>query len=407
MKRVVCLLFVCFPFLVFSQNYWLQQGSDIDGVVSGDQSGYSVSINYVGDRIIIGSPANDDNGLNSGHVRVFEWDGINFTQLGLDIVGDSVGDWSGWSVSMNASGNKIVIGAPWNDNNGLNSGQVRVFEWDGNNWAQQGQDIDGEAAGDESGYSVKMNNIGDRIAVGAPENDGNNSNSGQARVFEWDGNNWIQLGQDINGATGGNYFGSSVAMNVNGSRVAVGAPNHGNSLISAPFSGHVRVYEWNGTNWFQLGQDIYGEAANDHSGRAVTMNGSGNRLVIGASNNDGNGLEAGHVRVFEWDGNNWIQLGQDIDGEAANDRFGLSVAFNEIGDQIVVGAPKNDDNGLNSGQVRVYEWDGNSWSQQGQEINGEAADDESGFSVGLNSAGDRVVISSYKNSFEYWSYKNI
>ena len=34
-------------------------------------------------------------------------------------------------------------------------------------WQQQGQDIDGEAADDESGYSVSMNAAGDRVAIGA------------------------------------------------------------------------------------------------------------------------------------------------------------------------------------------------------------------------------------------------
>ena len=31
-------------------------------------------------------------------------------------------------------------------------------------------------------------------------------------------------------------------------------------------SGHVRIYEWNGTNWGQLGNDIDGEAGGDQSG---------------------------------------------------------------------------------------------------------------------------------------------
>ena len=40
-------------------------------------------------------------------------------------------------------------------------------------WAQLGLDIDGEAADDESGTSLSINAGGDRIAIGAPRNDGN------------------------------------------------------------------------------------------------------------------------------------------------------------------------------------------------------------------------------------------
>ena len=53
------------------------------------------------------------------------------------------------------------------------------------------------------------------------------------------------------------------------------------------------------------------------------MNASGNRVAIGALYNDGNG--AGHVRIYAWNGTSWTQQGQDIDGEAADDRSGTSV----------------------------------------------------------------------------------
>ena len=46
--------------------------------------------------------------------------------------------------------------------------------------AQLGSDIDGEAG--ESGYSVSMNSDGDRVAIGAPYNDDGGGNAGQVRV---------------------------------------------------------------------------------------------------------------------------------------------------------------------------------------------------------------------------------
>ena len=52
---------------------------------------------------------------------------------------------------MNATGDRVAIGAIWNDGNGTDAGHVRIFEWNGSSWVQQGQDIDGEAADDESG----------------------------------------------------------------------------------------------------------------------------------------------------------------------------------------------------------------------------------------------------------------
>lgn len=84
-------------------------------------------------------------------------------------------------------------------------------------------------------------------------------------------------------------------MNSTGDRVVVGAPENGGNGIR---SGHVRIYEWNGTVWNQLGADVYGEAAYDQSGYSVCIDSVGNRIAIGATKNSGNGTDAGHVRVY-------------------------------------------------------------------------------------------------------------
>ncbi len=50
------------------------------------------------------------------------------------------------------------------------------------------------------------------------------------------------------------------------------------------------------------------------------------RLAIGAPGNNGNGVGARHVRVYEENATgNWTQVGADIDGEAAGDYSGVSV----------------------------------------------------------------------------------
>ena len=71
----------------------------------------------------------------------------------------------------------------------------------------------------------------------------------------------------------------------------------------------------------QLGSDIDGEAQGDYSGTSVSMNSAGDRVAIGAENNDGTSsntyYDAGHVRVYEYSNSGWTQLGSDIDGEGA------------------------------------------------------------------------------------------
>ena len=86
-----------------------------------------------------------------------------------------------------------------------------------------------------------------------------------------------------------------------------------------PNGGHVRVYEYSSSSWSQLGADIDGEAAGDSSGTSVSLSSDGTIVAIGSPYNDGNGSNSGHVRVYEYSGGSWSQLGTDIDGEAAGD----------------------------------------------------------------------------------------
>jgi len=103
--------------------------------------------------------------------------------IGGDIDGEGAGDYSGYSVSLSADGTIVAIGAMYNDGNGADSGHVRVYKYEGSSWEMIGGDIDGEGAGDYSGYSVSLSADGTIVAIGATGNDGNGANSGHVRIF--------------------------------------------------------------------------------------------------------------------------------------------------------------------------------------------------------------------------------
>ena len=84
----------------------------------------------------------------------------------------------------------------------------------------------------------------------------------------------------------------------------------------------------------------------------------------------GNGSRSGHVRIYENIGGSWSQIGQDIDGETAGDGSGFSVSLSSDGSVVAVGARGNDDNGSSSGHVRIFKNIGGFWSQIGQDIDG-------------------------------------
>ncbi|HEY5774881.1 MAG TPA: hypothetical protein VIS57_02245, partial [Xanthomonadales bacterium] len=366
-----------------------QIGADIDGEAAYDQSGTAVALSLDGSRMAIGAPENDGGGINAGHVRVYRWSGTTWTQLGGDINGEAAYDGSGSSLALSADGVRLAIGAPYNDDAGFDAGHVRVYRWSGSAWTQLGSDIDGEAAYDESGHSVALSDDGNRLAIGAIKNDGNGFDAGHVRVYQWSGSGWTQLGGDINGEMFGDESGWSVALSSTGKYLAVGArKNDGNGIDS----GHVRVYQWSGSAWTRLGTDINGEAFGDESGASVSLSADGRRLAIGAHKNDGAGIDSGQARVYQWSGVAWTQLGADINGASFGDNFGWSLSLSADGNRLAIGAINNDATGIDAGQARVYQWSNAAWTQIGADINGAAYGDKFGWAVALSANGNRAGI---------------
>jgi hypothetical protein len=243
---------------------------------------------------------------------------------------------------MSEDGRTIAVGGPGNE-----AGYVRVFEYSDGVWNQLGADIDGEAAGDHFGNSVALSRDGKTVVVGGPFNGDSGDGSGHARAFEYNGGSWSQLGADVDGEFSGDNFGTSVAMSGDGLIIMIGGP-------SFQHSGHVRVLEYIGGSWNQLGPVIDGDVDGDRFGSSVSMSGDGRTIVAAALQNGRTEAGSGYARVFEYSSESWNQLGGDIDGEAPMSFFGFSVSMSQDGNIMAVGALQQEE-GDNSGQVQVYE----------------------------------------------------
>ncbi len=390
MKNIIGLYLLIMPILIYGQ--WTQQGNDIDGEAINDQSGYSVSLSADGTIVAIGSPFNDESDTNSGQVRVFQNQSGNWVQIGNNINGSTSISLSGSYVSLNANGTIVAIGAPdYTESGFFEAGQVRVFQNQSGSWVQMGNPIIGEAFSDHSGFSISLNNSGSILAIGAPDNEAvDGGNFGHVRVYEFQTDTWVQIGNDIDGENPEDNSGFSVSINQDGSIVAIGAPNNNDSVTGA---GQVRVYRNEADIWTQIGNDIDGEALNDKFGSAVSLNNQGTNIAIGAV--DHNGI--GQVKIYENQSDTWVQIGNNIDGEAVDDEFGVSVSLNAVGDILAVGARFNSGFASDAGHVRVYKNEAGNWQQVDDDIDGEALQDRSGISVSLNNEGTIVAIGAYLN----------
>ena len=146
--------------------------------------------------------------------------------------------------------------------------------------------------------------------------------------------------------------------------------------------------------WQQLGLTIDGEGVGDWSGASVSLSSDGRTLAIGAPYNSDSAEDSGHVRIYRLNGNDqWVQVGADIDGEAEDDESGYSVSLSSDGQTVAIGAPYNSGNGSYVGHVRIYRLDANDqWIQVGADIDGEADYDEFGHSVSLSNDGQTLAI---------------
>ncbi len=384
---------------------WNQVGININGEAAGDYSGKSVSLSSDGLIVAIGSPYNDESQTNAGQVRVYENISGTWTQIGQDINGGASGDLSGYSVSLSSDGSIVAIGSPENNSD---AGQVRIYENISGTWTQIGQDINGTGY-EHLGNSVSLSSNGSIIAIGSVFYQYNGGyNVGRVQVYENISGTWIQIGQDINAEDWqSDMCGQSVSLSSDGSIVAVGSVQASSSSTSENERGHVRVFENNGGVWTKIGQTIWGESSFDRFGYSASLSSNGDFLAIGARKNDGNGTDAGHVRVYEFTNGSWSKKGADINGEAAGDNSGYSACISSNGLIIAIGALWNDGNGTNAGHVRVYEYTNGTWLKKGADIDGEAAGDNSGCSVCLSSDGSIVAIGAYDANGSYAGHTKI
>lgn len=172
-------------------------------------------------------------------------------------------------------------------------------------------------------------------------------------------------------------------MSSDGNAILVGAYQWDREDVT----GYAKAFRYEGSRWIQVGSTLTGRAEKDGFGRSVAVSSTASRIVIGTPGNDN-----GYVRVLDLVNGNWEQKGNDLEGDADGDSFGLSVGMSDDGNQIVVGAPYSAENGEDSGSVYVFTWGNNGWSRIGNPLYGKESEDEFGWSVDMSSNGMHVAV---------------
>jgi len=344
-------------------------GSPLVGNSSGQRFGYSVSLSKDGNVMAVGIPfATAMGATEAGMVQVYEWTSNRWMVRGPVLTGRNTQDKFGSAMSLSADGNQLVVSEPnFAGNAGTNSGNLRTFYYNTISKSYQpiGREVEGVAAADRFGISVSMNQSGTRLVVGAPYHDNSADDrrlvSGEVRTYELVNETWEPMGVPLKGEAHFDWFGWKVDLNDEGDLLCVGAPRN------LEFGGYVTCYELVDQNWKQLGSVIRNLAPtryDDNFGHSLRV--QKNRVAIGVPgrNHDIRNQDSGMVIVYEYNPStkNWRRLGNTIQSStpARSDQMGFSVDMD--GNTLAVGSP-----GRNSrGQVDLYyynpatdEWEAN------------------------------------------------
>jgi hypothetical protein len=367
-----------------------------DDGLSNDYFGWSVSIS--GDYAVIGAFRADANGPDTGVAYIFyrnQGGADNWGQQAKLAADDgTTTDRFGYSVSI--SGDYAIIGAQLNDDNGMSSGSAYIFyrnQGGTDNWGQQVKLLpDDGAAYDQFGYSVSIR--GDYAIVGAYLDDDNADDSGSVYIFyrnQGGTDNWGQYTKlTADDAEEDDYFGYSVSLSADYAIVGAALDDDRGAE-----SGSAYIFYRNqggADNWGQQAKLTAADGADtDRFGYSVSI--SGDYVVVGAQLDDDNGSNSGSAYIFNRSGSNWTQQDKlTASNGAADDFFGESVSIS--GDYAFVGAHQHDSNGLNSGAAYIFARNGSTWAEWARPLASDVApEDYFGYSVSIS--GDDVLVGAY------------
>jgi FG-GAP repeat len=301
-----------------------------------DQFGSSVAIS--GNKAIIGAVFNDDDGPNSGSAYVFEDEGSGWTQT-TKLTANDAAENDNFASSVAISGNTAIVGARYDDQHG----SAYVFADDGSGWSQVAKLTAADAATDDN-FGIAVSISGSLAIVGAAYSDDRGSYSGSAYIFEHDGSSWVQVAELIaDDGDANDQFG--VAVSISGTTAIVGAMHNDDR-------GAAYVFEDDGSGWGQVAKLVAADGdVGDSFGRYVSINGT--TAVIGAPLDDDNGSASGSAYVFEKNGSGWSQTNKLTASDGSpSDYFGMAIAIDD--GTGVMGVAFDDDNGETSGSAYIF-----------------------------------------------------
>ncbi len=264
----------------------------------GDKFGSSAAISGTGKFAIVGARFEDDAGTNSGSAYMFEESNASWSAQKITASDAEPHAFFGFHGALSDNGKRVIVGARADDDKGTDSGSAYIFDYDGANWTETAKLTASDAAtGDRFGRSVSMSHPGNRVIVGALYDDHIGADAGSAYIFDYDGTTWTETVKlTASDAAGGELFGQGVSISGAGDRVSVGARTDDDGGSD---SGSAYIFDFDGVNWTEIAKLTASDAASgDQFGWYVSLSDTG-RVVVGAPFNDDGESDSGSAYIYD------------------------------------------------------------------------------------------------------------
>ena len=272
------------------RNAWTQQAKLTPADAAGGKE-FGCAVALDGDRLVVGAMADAQGGYNAGAAYVFEKAGATWSEQAKLMSGlAQPGDLFGFAVAL--AGDTAVVGSPFDDDAGMDAGAVYVFARTESGWGQQAELFASDAAtSDVFGWSVAI--AGNKVLAGAPQKSGTAELAGAAYVFTRVGSTWSSEAKLVAAdAQANDYFGYALALRR--STAAIGAPLDSSKET---FAGTTYLFRCAGNVWSQdcelSAKDV---RPSDQFGVSVALTDS--LLAVGAPFNDQRGFDNGAAYAF-------------------------------------------------------------------------------------------------------------
>jgi hypothetical protein len=305
-----------------------------------DMFGSSVAVSGNGEYLLVGaSSARIGWDYYQGKVYLYKWDNsAGWMEIKTFVASDGVFDeYFGGSSAISGDGTSVLIGAHYADiGSSAQSGSAYLYQWNGAEWLETKMIASDTAAGDCFGKDVDISDDGLTLVIGAPYK---NSSKGQAYIYRWNGSGWTEYILTASDGVGNDRFGYSVAVNANGSTAVAGAYN--DTVGANSFQGSAYVYKWIGSAYSEANHLTASDgAANDSFAISLDISVDGSVIAVGAPNDDnGTTNNQGKVYLYRYNGTgSWEEVRLTHSDPATGDMFGNSVALSENGGWVLIGA---------------------------------------------------------------------